>query len=325
MMTPAVAAAAASATGFALSTSLQHRVASGVPGHGHIGGLLLRLARKPLWLLGVLASATAFSLHAVAVHAGALVIVQPIVVSGLVFSVPVRAALDRRRPQRRDLVWVTVTAVGLALFLVFANPSEDTGAWAVGTAGWLVTAGAVVVAVALLASGRARTPTHRGLVVSAAGGVAFGLAAGLLKMSVQAATESPTDLLGYWPVWALVAVGSAGFVLNQRAYQLAPLSMTMPLLNVVDVLVAVAFGWYVFHEKPAHDPASLVIQVVALGLMCLGVRRLAKREQEPLGPPDSGDTPEPLLAPQTASHTPGPHQAWRPDRLGPRTGGRAPA
>lgn len=278
-MTPAIAAAAASASGFALSTSLQHRAASSAPAHRHLGGLLLNLARKPLWLLGVLASATAFSLHAVAVHVGALVIVQPIVVSGLVFSVPVRAALDRRAPSRRDLTWVSVTAVGLALFLIFANPSEGDARWSAGTAALLVVAGAAVIAVVLSAARRARTPTHRGLVISAAAGVAFGLAAGLLKMSVQAVTENPADLLTYWPVWALVAAGSAGFALNQRAYQLAPLSMTMPMLNVVDVLVAVAFGWYVFHEKPAHDPASLVVQLVALTLMCVGVRRLAKQEQ----------------------------------------------
>ena len=294
MMALAVAAAVASATGFALSTSLQHRAASGMA-PDQIARLLRRLARKPLWLLGVLASSAAFALHAVAVHAGALVIVQPIVVSGIVFAVPVRAALDRRRTSRRVLTWVSVTAVGLTLFLVVANPSEGADTWNGSTAGWIVLSGVTVVAVVAAASARVRKPLHEGLVLSVAAGVAFGVAAGLLKMSVQVVTEGTADLLDYWPASALLVVGSVGFVLNQRSYQLAPLSTTMPLLNVVDVLVAVAFGWYVFDERPAHDPASLLVELVALALMCVGVRRCAKLEQPPAPQPGVSHVGEPHL------------------------------
>jgi len=293
MLIPAIAVAGAAAACFAVSTSLQHHVASGVPARaGDLGGLLFHLARRPRWLLGALSSAMAFALHAVALHLGALVIVQPIVVSGIVFAVPIRDALDKRRSAARDLRWVSITAVGIALFIVVANPGDGADVARSTSAAWLVGAGAVVIAVTVTATRRIRTARRQGLVLSIATGVAFGIAAGLLKMTVLAYTHDPTSLLRYWPAWSLLAIGTAGFVLNQRSYQLAPLSMTMPFLNVVDVLVAIFFGWYVFDEKPAHDPTSLVTGLAALVLMYVGVRRLANRapvtEPTPYSPLTTG-------------------------------------
>lgn len=284
VLTLAVVAALVSAVGFAVSTSLQHHAASALPSPGHSVGLLLQLARQPLWLLGAGVSATAFGLHAVAVHSGALVVVQPIVVSGIVFAVPVREALDRRRPSRRDVGWVSVTALGLVLFIVVAGPGGPVGQPCLHSAAWVVTGAVTVVAATVGAGRRARTATGQGLLLSAAAGVAFGLAAGLLKMTVLTLTQPPDRLLGYWPAVALVVVGTGGFVLNQRSYQLAPLSVTMPTLNVVDVLVAVVFGWYVFDEQPAHDPGSLVVEVLAVALMCVGVHQLVGRRPATAAP-----------------------------------------
>ena len=279
MIALAAALAGASALSFAASTSLQHQAASRIAiTESHLG-LVLQLARQPRWILGVSASAVGSVAHAVAVHVGALVIVQPIVVSGIVFAVPVRAALDRRRASRRDLYWVSVAAAGLALFIVVANPSEGVGKSSPMPAAWLIGAGVALMAVTMSSSRRMGRATQKGLLLSVAAGLAFGLAAGLLKMVTESATESLLGAAGYWPTWVMLALSGTGFALNQRCYQLAPLSMTMPLLNVVNVLVAVVFGWYVFDERPAHDPMSLLLEVAALALMFAGVRRLANHEQ----------------------------------------------
>ena len=65
-----------------------------------------------MWLLGQLFATLAFVLHAVALHFGPLAIVQPIVVSGIVWAVPARAALSRRLPTSQEVVAVSVTAAG---------------------------------------------------------------------------------------------------------------------------------------------------------------------------------------------------------------------
>jgi hypothetical protein len=50
----------------------------------------------------------------------------------------------------------------------------------------------------------------------------------------------------------------------------------MPLLNVLDVLVAVTFGVLVFHEAPGHGPTVLVLQCLSLGCLAVGLRQVAR-------------------------------------------------
>jgi glucose uptake protein GlcU len=103
----------------------------------------------------------------------------------------------------------------------------------------------------------------------------FGLTAGLLKLVGSAASTGDATVLVV-PLAALVTAGFLGTAMNQRAYQLAPLSVSMPVLNVLGVLVAVVFGVVVFHESPAHSPGVLVLQCVALGCLAVGLRQIAR-------------------------------------------------
>ena len=124
----AVMVAIAAAALFALSTSLQHHSATGTPAHVRRGHQLIwHLVRHPRWLAGQATSVLAFGLHATALKLGTLTVVQPVLVSGLVFTLPVRALMDRRRPTRAELLGAVVTACGLGLFLVVARPNGGQG------------------------------------------------------------------------------------------------------------------------------------------------------------------------------------------------------
>jgi len=278
----AVSLAALSAACFAVSTPLQHHVNTVIRDDPGSKGGLGTLIRQPWWVLGQAIAMVAFTLHAVALHLGALILVQPIVVSGIVLAVPVRAALGRRPPHRGELATVAVTAAGLALFLVAARPGASH------SAGWPMALGSTVVAAALAGAAAAWAGRRRG-VPRASGygfacGVLFGVTGGLVKLAgAHAATGHGFgghlwSLMSAWPTWALVLTGLSGVVLNQRAYRAAPLSASMPLLNIVDVLVAIAFGLLVFGEVPAHSPLAVLGEAIAMVLMLVGLRRLAREE-----------------------------------------------
>jgi hypothetical protein len=272
----AMAVAFASTCGFALSTSLQHRTAGQAPDSvRHSFGVLRFVATQPPWLLGITIGAVAFVLHAAALKLGAIAVVQPIMIAGVVLAVPVRTALDRSLPSRRELGSVLVTAVGLATFLVVANPvpsadPPDRHAAFLGTLLCLGTAAAVSAL-----SVRATHPRSRAMLLGISAGVLFGLVAALLKLVVGDLDDGPAALLTSWPLWALAGAGVCGMAINQRAYQIAPLSMSMPVLNVVDVIVAIGLGAWAFGEPPASGPVELAVQAAALATMAVGLHQIA--------------------------------------------------
>jgi hypothetical protein len=63
---------------------------------------------------------------------------------------------------------------------------------------------------------------------------------------------------------------------NQVAYRTARLSSSMPVLNVVDCLVALFFGYVVLDELPRHSPGALVAEALALAAMLTGLWILAR-------------------------------------------------
>lgn len=276
-----LAAAFASAATFGLSTSLQHRVVGATDSAQDTGArLLARLVRRPSWVFGIGLSVVAFCLHAFAITIGALALVQPVIVTGIVFAVLIRAALDRRRPSRREVAWVVVTWAGLASFIsvVHAGPGSDVPRSGVAL---LFAALAMVLAgVAVRLADAATTTERRGVWLGVAAGILFGLVAGLLKLVTATALTAPSHVLLQWPAWVMVVTGLWAMTMNQRAYQVTRLSVSMPVLNIVDVVVALGFAAVVFGETLAVSPGAVVAQVLGLCAMGLGVRQLARSEEK---------------------------------------------
>jgi hypothetical protein len=286
--------ACAAAAVFAAGSSLQHRAASGVPrADTSTLGLVLRLLRRPSWLLGMVLSGAAFVLHVAALRHGSLTLVQPIVVSNIVFAVFVRTALDRRLPPPKEIGWAICTWVGLALFIAMLQDHTAQHAARGQTAEVFVAAGVVLVVLAVGCAQRVRTAARRGFLLASAAGVLYGLTAGLIKVVIIEATSGPGPVVLHWSLWAMLIVGANALLLSQRAYHAARLSITMPILNIADVLVAIAFGMTVFGERVFSTPAHLVAEVAGLLVMALGVWQLARQEEVELHLVPTTGTAEP--------------------------------
>lgn len=268
-----------SAATFGLSTSLQHLTSSRLKGT-RTHSMLASLLRTPLWLAGMGLSVVAFVMHAIALSAGALVVVQPVIVTGVVFAVLIRAALGRRRPLRAEVGWATFTWAGLATFLLgVGSPTVATGLpehAATAVASLLGLSG-----IAALSARRCReSSVSKGLWLGVASGVLFGLVAVLLKLVLLTATAGLAGALVSWPLWVMVASGSCAVLVNQRAYQTTRLSVSMPILNIVDVLVALVLAAVVFGETPTWALGTLVAEAVGLAAMGVGVAQLARLEDQ---------------------------------------------
>jgi drug/metabolite transporter (DMT)-like permease len=271
----AVVAAFASAACFAGGSALQHRVASASSASEESrAGFVARLVRRPLWLVGLGLSAVAFALHALALSRGDLALVQPVIVSGIVFAVLFRAGLDRRWPQRRTMVWLILTWAGLALFLL-VRPEPTTNSVHDTLAPVFVLVGGVVAVAAMLVARRSQEDRRRGLLLGAAAGLLFGLVAGLVKLVLDQVNHGWDQVVTHWSFWILLVVGAWAILLNQRAYQATRISVTASALNITQVVVALAFGVVVLGEKAGSSVGEVVGQLVGLSVTILGVRNLA--------------------------------------------------
>lgn len=270
----ALVVALAAAVSFGWSTALMHHGASGADdGIGYVA-LLRHVVGQWRWLLGMVASLLGLALHVVALHLGSLSLVQPVVVTGLFFSLVFRDALDRQWPARRTLTWGAITAAGLALFLTAAGSTGGVPAPDDGHAALLIGVGLAVAAVLVWTA--ARLPAVAGLLLGTAAGIVFGLVAGAIKAATEAWTAG--HVLTSWPAYAVCVLGPLGFLLNQRAYNRTRLPDYLPMLNLVNPLVSLAFGIMVYAERPNGDALSVTGEAVGLAAVLLGIFFLARTD-----------------------------------------------
>lgn len=280
-MLAAVGYALAAAACIALASALQHHAATGHEDYRTGIHLVARLARNPRWTAGFLISGTGLALHGLALHAGALAVVQPLLVTSLVFALPLRALLDRELPSLGELGAAAAVVVALAGFLFAAHPSDGHPAAHGDAAAVLLAIGTAFVAGCSAIASRTRHGRVAGFALGLATGILYGLVGGSLKATVHVAGNAPTTLVTTWPLPALIITGVWALVVNQRAYTHAPLRISLPALTVTNPIVAVVFGAYVFGEKPQDTPVAVIEQAIYLTVLAAAVTALAARNPSP--------------------------------------------
>jgi hypothetical protein len=262
----AVLLALGAALAYAAASVLQQREAQAddvADSQGAVGGgvrLVLRLARKPVWLAGLAADAGGYGLQALALGVGELLVVQPVITSGLLFALPASAWWSGRKLGRADFGWACALAIGLTVFLLLAG--SDGGRDRASTEAWLV-CGAIAtpILVGCMVAGTRSVGTRRAVLFAFTTGAIFGLTAALTKSSVVLLDDHGFGALAYWEPYALAILGALGFVVNQRAFQAGSLTASLPTLTVVEPVVAAVIGVTMLHET---IPTTGVIEWLAV-------------------------------------------------------------
>lgn len=265
-MIGAVLAALGSALFAAASSVLHHRAGVACAG--------VAIVIRPVWLVGTVAGLVGVMLHVVALQRGQLSLVQPLLVSGLLFALPLAALLEQRPVRVAQLGWAGVVVLGLALFLTCAQPARgrthaDPGVLA-------LSAGLVLLAATAACAAGTWWRRHRAALWAFAGGCGYGVVAALLKDSVALLDGGVAALLTSWVFGALLVVGAGAIAVNQAAFNAGPLASSLPVLTIVDPVVAVVLGAVVFGEEIASSPVLVVAQVVGSLVMAVGVVALTR-------------------------------------------------
>ncbi len=277
----AVPAAVAGAASFGMASALQQRATKEVPDAGVLGPrLLVELARRPRWLAASGAVGLGLALQVVALAFAPLALVQPVLVTGIVFGALSAAWLARRRPDRTIVLGAAATAAGLAAFLALARP-EGGSARLPGMLSLLplATVLAAVVGACFVTAVRASGPARVGA-LAVATGVCYGVTAGLMKVvTAQLRDAGPLEVLTHAPFYVVCVVGPLGFLLSQHTFQAGLLiAPALAVITVVDPIVATAIGlsWLGEHLVDTSPPV-IAGEVVAGLVLVAGVALLAHR------------------------------------------------
>jgi hypothetical protein len=263
-----------SAAAFAVATSLKHRSAGEVPDAQNlqpaaVGHLVRATVVHRLWLAGIAADAIAVLLQIVALHYGALAVVQPLLISGLLFALLLRP-LHHQPIGQRELGWALVLSLALVGFLALAGtagrssttPGVDRApAIVTGIVGLVLAAGCVAIA------RRQRPGGTSAALLGVAVGITYAAAAALLKAVGDVAVHGPRALLTSWQLYTVLVIGILGLLLNQLAFQAGPLTTSLPAIATVNPLASITIGVLVYDETFRHSPeASLGLGVLLLVL-----------------------------------------------------------
>ncbi len=263
---------------FSLGTVLQQREAANVPDDEAMqAGLLLRLARRPVWLAGIAADGLGFLAQAGALAIGRLVVVQPLLATSVVFALPLGAWLEHRRMGRRELTAAFAVTAGVGVFLVVANPTggvEDASVTA-----WIVSGAiATVICGALIVAARGKPAAPKAALLGTAAGILFGLSAGLTKAVVEQLDDGLLQVFEHWHVYALLVVGWASMTLSQASLQTGALAPAVATQMSLDPVTSLLLGTLAFKEEIHDSAAGVILALGGIVLMIVGLAVLARSQ-----------------------------------------------
>jgi drug/metabolite transporter (DMT)-like permease len=265
-----------SAASYGLAAVLQHHAAAREPEELSVRvGLLVRLAHRPMWLVGNLLDGLGYLFQFLALRRGSLLLVEPLLVLSLVFALPVTAWLDHRRISASDVGSTVLMMAGLAVFLSAAHPG--LGHPQASVEAWTFLTVAIAMACGLMVVGARGGSRRRAAVLLGAGsGTAFGYVAALTERTGHLLNGGVIHVLSSWEPYALAVGGVGALLLTQSAFHAGALRLSLPTLTVAQPLVAVIIGLVLFGESINSEGSAPGWESLGLAMVIFGVFTLTK-------------------------------------------------
>ena len=254
---------------FALAATLQQKGALNLPTISLADPMsLIRLVGEKTWLIGTLALFTGYLFQAGALDRGRLSIIQPLLVTTVVFALPLGYFLTRQHVGRREVVGAAVIIIGLGVFVYFGDPAggnenASNSQWAIAIA--LLS----VLSVLLLVFGNGDL-SMKAAAYGTVAGILFGLSSALTKPTLDYLHESVGTMLSHWECYALAVAGVLGFVLQQVSLGTGRLAPSVATVSVANPIVGILIGIVLLDERLSRPGWHIFLAVIGLGLALVG-------------------------------------------------------
>lgn len=287
----ALCAALASAVGDVIRQRSAQEITDKQVGHLELFRMSLRDRR---WWLGGLAAIVNYSLQAVALAWGSVVLVTALQVTALLFALPIYARLTNYRVTRSEWMWAVVLAAALAVVIIVGDPASGQQRAPLST--WIIVAlvmGPTLVLCVLAARVWSGRPIAAVLLAVVAGS-SLALFAVLTKAIVEVLEEGFGAVLRapeFYP-WLLVAL--CGMIFQQSAFRAGALTASLPTMTVAKPVAAGALGITLLGETlGAKGPGAFAL-VAAVAMVIVATVALARGEAASMAAGPGQDSKAPL-------------------------------
>jgi drug/metabolite transporter (DMT)-like permease len=255
---------------FALAAALQQKGALNLPTISLAQPMsLVRLVGETTWLLGTLALFTGYLFQAGALDRGRLSVIQPLLVTTVVFALPLGYFLTKQHVGRREVIGAVVIIIGLGLFVYFGDPAG--GNENASNLQWTITIGLLsLLSALLLVFGGSGGLSMKAAVYGTVAGILFGLSSALTKPTLDFLHEGVGTMLSHWECYALAVAGVLGFVLQQVSLGTGRLAPSVATVSVANPLVGILIGTLILDERLSRPGWHIVVAVIGLGLALVG-------------------------------------------------------
>jgi drug/metabolite transporter (DMT)-like permease len=252
--------------------SLRQRIASDLP----VLLVVQDLLRSRAWLAGWVVNLLGFFTQAAALHFGSVALVQPLMVTQLLFTLPLVSLRSRRWPLRREWFAGAVICVGVTVFLSVRGGISSAGS--ADRSSILLAGGSMLVLCVLLVvlSARRRPVVHATMVAIAAG-LCFAMSAVLIQLTTADLIHRGVGATACdWPGYALAGSTGLGLLLEHEAFGAGPLPITMTAMTITNPVASYLIGVLAFDVVPPTSPGDLAAISASAALLTIGTVILAR-------------------------------------------------
>lgn len=275
---------------FALAATLWQKAALDLEGVSFRHPLsFLVLLGQWVWLLGLLMQIVGVVLQAAALDRGRVSIIQPLLVTTVIWALPLGYFLTHQTVGRREVLGAAIIVVGLAGYATFGDPAA--GIDDASGSDWAMAVVVITLAcVALLLFANRGTLSTRAAVLGTVAGMLYGLSATLMKTVVEDLhADGLADVISGWEFWIWAAAGIVGFLFQQLSLSTGKLVPSVATVSVANPIVSVMLGALVLLERLDRNPPwHAVVAVASLGLAMFGAVVVSSAREK-----DRDETPAP--------------------------------
>ncbi|CAN5849493.1 DMT family transporter [soil metagenome] len=243
---------------------------------GHVQ-LFISLLKDTGWWLGSAVAAIGFILQAAALGFGSVLLVQALLVTSLLFALPINARWSHRKVTRWEWTWAALLAAAVAVIVTVGNPTEGHSRASLET--WTLVAAVLIplLVICVVAAGLLKGPISAVLLAIVSGAL-WGLFAVLTKGVVHLLSDGLWPLLRAPELYAWAAVGIAGTAWQQSSFRAGALTASLPTMTVTEPIVGSVLGIVVLGEALRPGEAGWFTLVAAVAVMVVATVALARGE-----------------------------------------------